>query len=520
MNCRLSIGLGLALAIHAAPLAGQVTPQIPLVRPAPKVTISLTEALGQGRANSPAYRQALNDAGPAGVAVRNAYGKLLPTFGIGGEIGYTGDGKSTFGGETFNQVSAAMTSGYGIQLDLRLSGSTILGPGTEKANQRAVEEDIASAGIGLNNDITVQYLSALQAAAQSDVAREQVRRNTEFLELARARFQVGQATLLDVRQAEVTKGQSEVQLLVATQSENEAKLELLRRMGVEIPVPVTEMALSDSFALAEPSFDLQQLLKTADEENPTLRALRAREDASNASVRSAKSQYLPSLSATAAWQGYTQEFTDTDLLLGGQLNAAKVRAANCTFQNDLIGALPGGGIPGYPTGGQVPDCKTFAGLDATGEALNPELEQALLDRNNVWPGEFSNQPFRANLQISIPIFQGFGRNLDVARANAAREDAEESVRARRLQVRSDVQGRHLGLEAAWQATVVQSSNRNAAREQLLLAQERFRLGSGNALEVTDAQAAVARAEGDYVNAVYAYHKAIAALEYAVGRPLR
>jgi outer membrane protein len=168
----------------------------------------------------------------------------------------------------------------------------------------------------------------------------------------------------------------------------------------------------------------------------------------------------------------------------------------------------------------VPDCKTFAGLDATGEALNPELEQALLDRNNVWPGEFSNQPFRANLQISIPIFQGFGRNLDVARANAAREDAEESVRARRLQVRSDVQGRHLGLEAAWQATVVQSSNRNAAREQLLLAQERFRLGSGNALEVTDAQAAVARAEGDYVNAVYAYHKAIAALEYAVGRPLR
>ena len=55
---------------------------------------------------------------------------------------------------------------------------------------------------------------------------------------------------------------------------------------------------------------------------------------------------------------------------------------------------------------------------------------------------------------------------------------------------------------------------------LELARERFRLGSGNALEVTDAQAAVARAEGDYVNAVYAYHKAIAALEYAVGRPLR
>jgi outer membrane protein TolC len=38
--------------------------------------------------------------------------------------------------------------------------------------------------------------------------------------------------------------------------------------------------------------------------------------------------------------------------------------------------------------------------------------------------------------------------------------------------------------------------------------------------VADAQNAVQAAEGDYVNAVYAYHKAIAALEAAVGRPLR
>jgi outer membrane protein TolC len=38
--------------------------------------------------------------------------------------------------------------------------------------------------------------------------------------------------------------------------------------------------------------------------------------------------------------------------------------------------------------------------------------------------------------------------------------------------------------------------------------------------VSDAQNAVQRAEGDYVNAIYDYHKAITALEAAVGRPLR
>jgi outer membrane protein len=148
------------------------------------------------------------------------------------------------------------------------------------------------------------------------------------------------------------------------------------------------------------------------------------------------------------------------------------------------------------------------------------VQQLLLDRNNVFPFQFSNQPFQAQVRISLPIFQGFDRNLQVARANAARDDAAEQVRARELQVRSDVTARHLGLTAAYEAIGVQGNNRTAAREQLELAQTRFRLGSGSALEVTDAQTAVTRAEADYVNAIYAYHRAIVGLEFAVGRRLR
>ena len=74
--------------------------------------------------------------------------------------------------------------------------------------------------------------------------------------------------------------------------------------------------------------------------------------------------------------------------------------------------------------------------------------------------------------------------------------------------------------AAGGAIGVQEANRAAARDQLRLAQDRYRLGAGTSLEVSDAQNAVQQAEGDYVNAVYDYHKAIAALEAAVGRPLR
>ena len=80
---------------------------------------------------------------------------------------------------------------------------------------------------------------------------------------------------------------------------------------------------------------------------------------------------------------------------------------------------------------------------------------------------------------------------------------------------SDVRARHLGLVAAYRAIAVQQANRVSARDQLRLAQDRYRLGAGTSLEVSDAQSAVQQAEGDYVNAVYVYHKAIAALEAAV-----
>jgi outer membrane protein len=151
--------------------------------------------------------------------------------------------------------------------------------------------------------------------------------------------------------------------------------------------------------------------------------------------------------------------------------------------------------------------------------LDPVARQ-IRDQNSVFPFSYTGQPFGANLTVSLPIFTGFSRSLRLSQARVQEDDAEEEVRARRLQVRTDVQSRYLGLQTAFQAIGVQGASREAARDQLRLAQDRYRLGAGTALEVSDAQNSVQRAEGDYVNAVYDYHKAIAALEAAVGRPLR
>lgn len=501
----------LALAwLFPTPISAQdSTSRSPSAQP---VSLSLADALQQARANSPAYRQVVNDASPARWGVRNAYGGLLPSLTASSDIGYTGSGQSNFGGGFTRPTSAFVTSGYSLGVQWQLSGRSLSAPGQQRALQRATEEDIGAAGIGLRAEISTQYLNALQARAQVDVARQQVLRNADFLRLARARHQVGQATLLDVRQAEVIKGTSDVTLLRTAQAENEAKLDLLRRMGIEPPVALDRIVLSDSFPVTPPNFQLDSLLALAGRQNPQLRSLRAREHAAGLDVRAAKTDFLPSLSLQAGWSGFTQQFTNENVLLGQTVTEAQAQAADCQYNNSVRNALALGGV--------VANCYAAVGLADGGGVLLDPIAQQIRNQNSVFPFSYTGQPFRANLTVSLPIFTGFSRSLRLSQARAQQDDVDEEARARRLQVRADVHARYLGLHTSFQAIAVQASSREAARDQLRLARDRYRLGAGTALEVSDAQAAVQRAEGDYVNAVYEYHKAITALEAAVGRPLR
>jgi len=153
-------------------------------------------------------------------------------------------------------------------------------------------------------------------------------------------------------------------------------------------------------------------------------------------------------------------------------------------------------------------------------SFSPAAEQAIRSANNAYPFHFTPQPFQARVTVRIPLWGNFQQPLEVSQAKAQQQDLQESVRARGLQLETDVSGAYLTLQTTYQAIAIQDTNRTAAREQLQLATERYRVGSGTFFELLDAQVAALRAETDYVNAIYDYHKALATLEAAVGRPLR
>jgi outer membrane protein len=118
------------------------------------------------------------------------------------------------------------------------------------------------------------------------------------------------------------------------------------------------------------------------------------------------------------------------------------------------------------------------------------------------------------------LYDGFSRYTRTAVARAREDDARQLVRSRELQVRSEVVAAFNGLQAAHRAVAIQETNVRFANEALELATQRYRVGSGSFLELLDARLAADRADADHISAVYAYHRAIATLEQAVGRVLR
>ena len=498
----------LLLFTAAVPIAAQSGATIPH-------QLTLAQALELARHNSPTYLQAQAAADPAAEAVKAANWALLPTVGVGGGLSYTGAGSSTFGGTTFNQTSPSVSSTYNVGANWQLNTRNFLNPSIQRATERATEENIAAADVTLVSDVTSQYLNTLRAAAVVGVAQGQVTRDTMFLTLARVRQQVGQASLIDVRQAQTALATAQVQLLQAQQAAAQAKIELVRRIGLPIGPGIDSLQLSEPFPLVEPNFDARSLIATAREQNPGIRALVAQQHADQISVRAARLDRLPTVSISGGWSAYTQQFTNENVLLNNALRGAQATEANCEFQNAIIMGLTTP-IPG----GVIPDCKAYANLDPTGTALDPTYAQGIRDRNNVFPFSFTRQPVSMSMSISLPIWDSYSRSLRISQAAATADQARENVRAQQLAVDAQVQSQLVVARTAWMRTQIQDSNRVAARDELDQAQTRYRAGQGTSLEVADAQNAVTQAEADYVTAVYDYHLAIVALEAAVGRPLR
>ena len=137
----------------------------------------------------------------------------------------------------------------------------------------------------------------------------------------------------------------------------------------------------------------------------------------------------------------------------------------------------------------------------------------LLDRYN--DGVSITDGYSAGIQGNLTLFEGGAAKAraDQSRANIA--IAETQFATQRDQIRFDVEQYYAQLQSNLNNVQTSSVALNQAREALNLARLRFQAGVGTQTEVIDAENDLTRAEGNRVEAILDYNRALANLQRSV-----
>jgi len=490
-------GLSLLAALASAPVAAQ--------QPAPAgPALTLQQAVSSARQNNPDMQAQRNDTRGTRAAMRNARADFLPSANASAGFGYTASGVQRFGSEVFGERPQYYSSNWNLGLNYDLSGAKLLQPRLARSQHEAAESRIAGYEADLVMQVQQQYLTVLQAGELAAQAQREVDRTREHERLANARLEVGSGTPLDVRRAQVERGRAEVAVV---QQQNTYETELLRLgllMGVDLP---TGTRLESGFALFEPAWTADDLVRMALENNPGLHAARSNTSAAQTQVRVARSAYLPSLSFQVGLTGSVYSAGNIDPLVQQQLGGMQNAFASCTEGNAIRTAV-----------GLTPaNCAQF---DVSDPVVQAQVRRDVAAGNPSFPFGYERQPLQASMSISLPLFDGLSRERRIEEARVQESDARLAVQAQEQRLTRDVRTGLLNAQTAYRTAQLQRQVAENAAEELRMARERFRLGAANSLEVTDAQTRLAEAERAVIDAVYMYHKSVAALEALAGRSLR
>jgi len=487
----------LAISLIAAPALAQS----PTRADSAGRDLTLQEALALATRFNPSLRQVANDIRGANAAVRAAYGAFLPSVDAALSSEFQQGGRQIFSGASLGASSDAMQSSYRLGVNYRLSAATFINPALQKASREGVEADITGVESMVRSNVAQQYLNVLAADARADLQDTLLIAAEAQVVLAKAREIVGSGTELDVRRAEVARGQIQVQQIRERNQVDIEKLRLFQEMGIE---PRTDVNLSTVFAVEPLSLQLDRLLALAREQNPVLLATRQRERVAELGVKRQRGEYMPTLTMSTGLAGYTYEYTNPDFLVQQAQGQVISQQAACVEREQRFAAA---GLPS-----QLAGCGSVVFTDAQAAALRQQ--------NSQFPFGFTSSPRSISATLSVPVFDGFARGLRRQEAVAASDDARHAVRARELAVTTDVTAAYLTLQTALRTVSLQERNASMARDEMKLSQDRYRIGMAGFIDLTQSRDAFERAESARITAIYDYHKAFAALESAVGRPLR
>ncbi len=429
----------LLAALVPAALFAQATP-------GPARPITLDEAIRLARENSPQTIAARNTINANEATVRTRLSAFFPTISGSMSSGWSAGQVFDSKGDIVDRNNVTPWS-----WSRRLSANWVLFDGGDRnfqlgaarANVASAEANEVATQFSVAYSVSQQFYAALAARESRSAAETALNEAEQNLRAANARIASGAATRSDSLRAIIAVGNQQLAVLSAENDLQNANAALSRLVGVSFTVTAAD-ADTALTPVAADSAQLAQFLVSA----PSIRTAQASLTAARASVRSSRTDYLPSISTSYSM---TNNMSDANFQLW----------QGRTLQNKSFG-----------------------------------------------------------LSVSVPIFNGLGREETVQRAKIAETNARASLRDAELLAHQQLV-QYLGqLRLAQARIAIQQASLEAALEDLRVQQQRYQLGASTQLELLTTQTQLNSARFNLVNARYQVRIAKAQLEQLLGREIR
>ena len=200
----------------------------------------------------------------------------------------------------------------------------------------------------------------------------------------------------------------------------------------------------------------------------------------------------------------------------GPVPEATLEAQPLPFSRDQLFSIAEQSAPSLRTA----EAATEAAEAAVSSARSAYLPSLSFNGGWAWSNaEFppTNRSWSIRLSGNMPLFNGFQRETQVYQARARADLAEQTERAARLNLNSELDAAYSSAQSAQAGIDLAVQNVALSEESLRVVQERYRLGLSTILELQDAQITLTQAEADLVLRRFDYQLALAQIEALLGR---
>lgn len=258
--------------------------------------VTLEEALRLAELNNPSLEQSASAVEIAEYQELTAWGQFLPSLNLRYQFSDASTGRLDPTGQDFatTNYSAQLTGSVDLFRGFRrftdLKGAKL---GVEASEARLRETRYQTSEV-----VKIAYFNAVANRELVRVEGDRVRRQEDQLAFVEQQLELGRATRSDVLRSQVDLNNARVALLNAENSARNSLYTLAEAVGVTEPLAPVE---TDDLEVEALPYSREELLAMALSGAPSLVSARSQAAADEASVASAKSAYLPTLTFGGGW---------------------------------------------------------------------------------------------------------------------------------------------------------------------------------------------------------------------------